>query len=87
MTDNPDRATSPTDPAQGNTRGEKVARPPKPADPKRLLRLDEVADRLNVSITTVRRLVAADELPVVRVGKAVRVRPADVEDYIRRVTE
>lgn len=54
-----------------------------PLDPNRLMRLDEVAPRLAVSLATLRRMVAAGRLPVVRVGRQLRVRPADLEAFIR----
>jgi len=37
-----------------------------------------VADRLQVSKRTVRRWIAEGRLPVVRLGRAVRIRPADL---------
>jgi excisionase family DNA binding protein len=56
---------------------------PKSADPNRLLTLTEAAERLAVSISTVRRVVTAGELKTVRIGKAVRVRLTDLDAYIR----
>jgi len=47
-----------------------------------LLTLDQVADRLQVSMSTVRRRVADGELKTVRIGRALRVRPEDLEEYI-----
>jgi excisionase family DNA binding protein len=44
-----------------------------------LLTAQEVADRLNVSLRTVRRLIAQ---AIVRIGKAVRVRPEAVAAFI-----
>ncbi len=49
---------------------------------KRLLTLDDVCDRLQVSDATIRRLVRDGELKVVRIGRAVRVRPEDLDDFI-----
>jgi excisionase family DNA binding protein len=46
--------------------------------------VDEVAERLSVSSTTVRRLIASAELPTVRVGRCLRLRHDDVEALIRR---
>lgn len=43
-----------------------------------LLTLAEVAERLRVSRPTVHRLAASGRLPVVRFGRAVRVRPEDL---------
>ncbi len=52
-----------------------------------LLRLPEAAAELSVSLSTVKRLVAAGELPVVRVGSAVRVRPEDLRRFVLGATE
>ncbi len=49
-----------------------------------MLTLSEVASRLNVSIETVRRLVKDGSLKAVRVGNQLRVKPEELEDYIRR---
>ncbi len=48
----------------------------------RLLRLDEVADRLSISKSMAWKLIAYGQIPSVRIGRAVRVRPADLEAYI-----
>lgn len=52
----------------------------------RLLRLDEVAERLSISKSMAWKLVAYGQLRSVRIGRAVRVRPADVEEYLTRST-
>ena len=49
----------------------------------KLLRLTEVAERLNVSLPTVRRLVKEGRIQTVRVGRILRVRPEDLEGYIQ----
>ena len=48
-----------------------------------LLRLDEVAERLSVSPSTVRRLIRRGDLKAVRIGRLLRVRPADLTTYIQ----
>lgn len=48
-----------------------------------LLRLPEVAERLQVSMPTVRRMVKDGRIKSVRVGRVIRVRPIDLESYIR----
>ena len=48
-----------------------------------LLRLDEVAERLSVSLSTVRRLIYRGDLKAVRIGRLLRVRPADLTTYIQ----
>jgi excisionase family DNA binding protein len=58
-------------------------RPGSPTPPS-LLTLEQAAERLAVSRTTVQELVDSGVLPVVSVtGRAVRVDPRDVEAYIR----
>ena len=44
----------------------------------RLLTVGEVAERLHVHPITVRRMIKAGRLPVVRIGRAVRLREKDV---------
>ncbi len=45
----------------------------------RLLTAQQVADRLLLSLRTVRRMIASGQLPVHRLGRAVRVNARDVE--------
>jgi excisionase family DNA binding protein len=45
--------------------------------------IGQVADRLAVSQATVRRLVAAAQIPSVRVGRCVRLREEDVQALIK----
>jgi len=50
----------------------------------RLLRIEEVASRLNLKPATVRKMIYQHDLPCVRPTKrAVRVREEDVEALIR----
>jgi excisionase family DNA binding protein len=53
---------------------------------QRLLRLEDIADRLAISRSMAWKLVAVGELRSIRIGRAVRVRPADLEAYIERAT-
>ena len=48
----------------------------------RLLRLSEVADRLALSRSMCWKLVATGELPSIRIGRACRVRPSDLEAFV-----
>lgn len=50
--------------------------------PPRLLRVPEVAEALAVKPGTIRSWIASRRLPVVRLGRAVRVRLEDVEAII-----
>ena len=47
-----------------------------------LLTLQQAADRLQISMSTIRRLIKAGKLQAVRIGRNLRVRPADLEAYI-----
>jgi excisionase family DNA binding protein len=47
-----------------------------------LLTAAEVAEILKVSLRSVRRLIADKELPIVRIGRAVRIRPEALEAMI-----
>ena len=49
-----------------------------------LMSVANVADALAVSIRTVRRMIAAGDIPIVRIGRAVRIRRVDVEALIGR---
>jgi excisionase family DNA binding protein len=49
----------------------------------KLLRPGEVAQRLAVSPLTIRKWIHLGQLPVVRLGRAVRIREEDIEAMIR----
>ena len=51
-------------------------------DSGRLLRIEDVADRLSVSRSMAWKLVDSGALRSVRIGRAVRVLPADLEAYL-----
>jgi excisionase family DNA binding protein len=53
---------------------------------QRLLTRHEVGAILAVNLRHVDRLLATNELPVVRIGKSVRVRPADLDEFIANHT-
>lgn len=52
-----------------------------------LLTLQQVADRLQVSMSTVRRLVDAGKLKAIRIGRNLRVRPEDLAAYIEEAKQ
>jgi excisionase family DNA binding protein len=56
--------------------------PMRPGPPTHLLTAQEVADQLNVSLRTIRRLIAQKKLAIVRIGKAVRIRPETIVSFI-----
>ena len=47
-----------------------------------LLDVQEVADRLGVSGAMVRKLVRHRDIPVVRIGTALRFRAQDIDEFI-----
>lgn len=57
---------------------------PPALDPDRLLTKKDAADRLAVSPATVSRLIAAGALPAVKIGKLVRIRPADLSAFVAK---
>jgi excisionase family DNA binding protein len=48
----------------------------------RLLNAQDVAAALNMGISTVYLLVERGELPSIRIGRSVRIRPEDLEKFI-----
>jgi excisionase family DNA binding protein len=52
----------------------------------KLLRAVEVAEILNISRAFVYQLMQTGELPTVRLGRSVRVRPSDLQEVIRSNT-
>lgn len=50
----------------------------------RLLTLDEIADRMQVSVPTVRRYIKAGKLPATKPSGVYRVQARDFEDFIER---
>ena len=50
--------------------------------PERLLTVAETAKRLNLSEKSVYRLIKARKLAVIRCGRALRIHPDDLENFI-----
>lgn len=50
-----------------------------------MLDVRQVAERLNVCKMTVYRLIHAEQIPAVRVGKSYRIDNEDFEAYLRKV--
>jgi len=50
----------------------------------KLLRANEVAQRLNISRSLAYQLMQRGEIPTVRFGSSVRVRELDLEEYMNR---
>ena len=59
------------------------------ADPSAplLYRIPVVAERLDQSVPTVKRLIASGVLKKVKVGRSVRVRASDLEAYVNSLTD
>lgn len=55
-------------------------------DPRPLLDINAVAERLGVSDRFVRRLVATRRIPYVKVGRLVRFHPEDIDHYTAAAT-
>ena len=51
--------------------------------PEQLLTINDVAALCQVSNKTVRRWITAGELPAAQLGNQWRIRPADLNDFIR----
>jgi len=49
---------------------------------ERLLRIEDIAEQLAVSRSMAWKLIAVGELRSIRIGRAVRVRPRDLEAYL-----
>ena len=49
-----------------------------------LLTIDQLAERLGVSVRHVRRLVAERRVPYIKVGKFVRFDPAEIAGWLDR---
>lgn len=54
---------------------------------ERLLRVEEVAERLGIEVSTVRAWLFYGKLPKVKVGRAVRVPETFVNEFIKAHTE
>lgn len=57
---------------------------PRADAPRLLLTKPEVGHALGLSTRTVENLLAAGELPGVKIGRSIRVRPSDLETFIAR---
>jgi excisionase family DNA binding protein len=54
--------------------------PPVPAEP--LFAAEQIALQLGCSVREVRRLIKSGELPVIRIGRLVRIHPDDLRRFI-----
>ena len=61
-----------------------MTKPAKPSQGPKYRRLQYVADKLDLSPRSVQRLIAAGELPAVKIGGAVRVSDDELQRLIAR---
>jgi excisionase family DNA binding protein len=54
-------------------------------DDRKLLTVDQLAERLSVKPLTIRRMVNRGQLVAVRIGRAVRFEPAAVDAFLATV--
>jgi excisionase family DNA binding protein len=50
--------------------------------PTRLMNAQDIAEALSIGLSTVYLLMDRGELPSIRIGRSVRVRPEDLEEFI-----
>ena len=50
-----------------------------------LMKIEDVAQKLQVSKSSVRRLITNGELPAVRIGKSVRIRSDDWDQFMAKL--
>ena len=50
---------------------------------RRLLKAEDIASILNISLGFAYQLMKRGDVPTVRLGRAVRVRPSDLEEYLQ----
>jgi excisionase family DNA binding protein len=50
-----------------------------------LMKIEDAAQQLQVSKSSVRRLITNGELPAVRIGKSVRIRSDDWDQFMKKL--
>jgi excisionase family DNA binding protein len=50
--------------------------------PSRLLNAQDIAEALSIDLSSISLLLERGELPCIRIGRSVRVRPEDLEEFI-----
>lgn len=50
-----------------------------------LMKIEDAAQELQVSISSVRRLISNGELPAVKIGKSVRIRSDDWDQFMTKL--
>lgn len=54
------------------------------SNPDKLLTITQAAERLQVSVTTVRRLQQRRQIPFIKVGGSVRFDASDIDSYLSK---
>jgi excisionase family DNA binding protein len=65
-------------------KAEPLAKPITVEEPKKLRKADDVAKQLRISKSLAYRLMQQREIPMVQIGRGVRVRQEDLEEYVQR---
>jgi excisionase family DNA binding protein len=53
----------------------------------RLLTVKDVAEALQLSTRTVRRMIASKQIPIIRLGRSVRVHPSAIYDLYNKASK
>lgn len=67
--------------------GRKPKDEPPAGEPQPLLTKEKVAVILDSSIETVNRLIRERQLPVIRLGDAVKIRPESLQKWLERIEQ
>jgi excisionase family DNA binding protein len=54
------------------------------SSPSQLLTIEQAADRLSVSVRNIRHQIYRRQIPIVKVGRLVRIDEEDLQDFIER---
>lgn len=73
-----------TRPAQETVRSNRQINLPSETDTSHLLKASEVAKYLQISKSSAYNLMKSGEIPVIRIGKAIRVRVQDLDVYLQQ---
>lgn len=57
--------------------------PANPSDPSKWLKAKDIAQSLGISLSLVYRLMQNGEIKTVHIGRLAKVKPEDLEEYIR----
>lgn len=69
---------------RNTTTSDKVTAPQQFINTDKLLKASEVAKILQISRSMVYRMISRNEIPTIHIGKTVRVRRVDLDEFINR---